>query len=61
MVNTALRPSHWYSCSCWPKGLEQIIEMPLSDDEQAKMETSAKQLKEVMDKAFKETGVKVRQ
>lgn len=43
------------------KGLEQIIEMPLSDDEQAKMEASAKQLKEVMDKAFKETGVKVRQ
>ena len=43
------------------KGLEQIIEMPLSDDEQAKMEASAKQLKEVMDKAFKETGIKVRQ
>ena len=42
-------------------GLEQVIEMPLSADEQAKMEASAKQLKEVMDKAFKETGVKVRQ
>lgn len=35
--------------------------MPLNADEQAKMEASAKQLKEVMDKAFKETGVKVRQ
>lgn len=42
-------------------GLEQVIEMPLNADEQAKMEASAKQLKEVMDKAFKETGVKVRQ
>lgn len=42
-------------------GLEQIIEMPLTADEQAKMEASAKQLKEVMDKAFEETGVKVRQ
>ena len=42
-------------------GLEQVIEMPLSAGEQAKMEASAKQLKEVMDKAFKETGVKVRQ
>ena len=42
-------------------GLKQVIEMPLSADEQAKMEASAKQLKEVMDKAFKETGVKVRQ
>ena len=38
-----------------------VVAMPLSDDEQAKMEASAKQLKEVMDKAFKETGVKVRQ
>ena len=35
--------------------------MPLTADEQAKMEASAKQLKEVMDKAFEETGVKVRQ
>lgn len=43
------------------KGLEQIIEMPLSDDEMKKMHASADQLKKVMDKAFEETGVKVRQ
>ena len=43
------------------KGLEQIIEMPLSDKEQELMTASADQLKKVMDKAFKETGVKVRQ
>ena len=43
------------------KGLEQIIEMPLSDKEQELMNASADQLKKVMDKAFKETGVKVRQ
>lgn len=43
------------------KGLEQIIEMPLSDHEQELMTASADQLKKVMEKAFKETGVKVRQ
>ncbi|RVU70702.1 MULTISPECIES: L-lactate dehydrogenase [Lactobacillus] len=43
------------------KGLEQIIEMPLTDKEQELMTASADQLKKVMDKAFKETGVKVRQ
>ena len=43
------------------KGLEQVIEMPLNEDEQKRMEASAKQLKEDMDRAFKETGVKVRQ
>ena len=43
------------------KGLEQVIEMPLSDKEQELMTASADQLKKVMDKAFKETGVKVRQ
>ena len=43
------------------KGLEQVIEMPLSDHEQELMTASADQLKKVMDKAFKETGVKVRQ
>ncbi|BAQ56724.1 L-lactate dehydrogenase [Lactobacillus acetotolerans] len=43
------------------KGLEQIIEMPLSDKEQKLMTASADQLKKVMNKAFKETGVKVRQ
>lgn len=43
------------------KGLEQVIEMPLNEDEQKRMEASAKQLKDVMDRAFKETGVKVRQ
>ncbi len=43
------------------KGLEQIIEMPLSDHEKQLMKASADQLKKVMDKAFKETGVKVRQ
>ncbi|MBP2057285.1 L-lactate dehydrogenase [Lactobacillus colini] len=42
-------------------GLEQIIEMPLNEDEMEKMHASADQLKKVMDKAFKETGVKVRQ
>jgi L-lactate dehydrogenase len=35
--------------------------MPLSDKEQELMTASADQLKKVMDKAFKETGVKVRQ
>ena len=43
------------------KGLEQVIEMPLSDHEKELMKASADQLKKVMDKAFKETGVKVRQ
>lgn len=43
------------------KGLEQIIEMPLSDEEKKLMKASADQLEEVMTKAFKETGVKVRQ
>lgn len=38
-----------------------LVTLPIVYDEQAKMEASAKQLKEVMDKAFKETGVKVRQ
>lgn len=42
-------------------GLEQVIEMPLNEDEMQKMQASADQLKKVMDKAFKETGVKVRQ
>lgn len=43
------------------KGLEQVIEIPLSDKEKELMTASADQLKKVMDKAFKETGVKVRQ
>ncbi len=43
------------------KGLEQIIEMPLNEEEQASMTASAKQLKEVMDKALVETGIKTRQ
>ena len=43
------------------KGLEQVIEMLLSDKEKELMTASADQLKKVMDKAFKETGVKVRQ
>ncbi len=43
------------------KGLEQIIEMPLSDEEKKLMTASADQLKKVMDKAFKETDIKVRQ
>ena len=43
------------------KGLEQVIELPLTAHEQELMEASANQLKKVMDKAFEETGVKVRQ
>lgn len=43
------------------KGLEQVIELPLNAEEQAAMEASAKQLKEVMDKALAETGIKTRQ
>ena len=42
-------------------GLEQIIELPLNEDEMQQMQASADQLKKVMDKAFEETGVKVRQ
>lgn len=40
------------------KGLEQIIEMPLSDKEQELMTASADQLKKVMDKAFKELALR---
>ena len=42
-------------------GIEQIIEMPLNDEEKKLMTASADQLKKVMDKAFEETGVKTRQ
>ena len=36
------------------KGIQNIIEIPLTDAEKDKMNASAKQLKEVMDKAFAE-------
>lgn len=36
------------------QGIKQVIEIPLNDSEQNKMATSAKQLQEILDSAFKE-------
>lgn len=43
------------------KGIEQIIEVPLDDNEKVLMDKSATQLKEVMSKALVETGISTRQ
>ncbi|MGX4644677.1 MULTISPECIES: L-lactate dehydrogenase [Holzapfeliella] len=43
------------------KGIKQIIEMPLDDEESQNMHASAKQLKEIVEKGFAETGIEGRQ
>lgn len=42
-------------------GAQEVLEMPLDATEQANMEKSATQLKKVLDDAFKNTDVKLRQ
>ncbi|WP_125982594.1 L-lactate dehydrogenase [Loigolactobacillus iwatensis] len=42
-------------------GLQQIIELPLSDREASEMTKSGAALKEIADKAFKENGIESRQ
>jgi Malate/lactate dehydrogenases len=43
------------------KGLKQIIEVPLNDEESAQMKKSAKELEKILKDGFEATGIKGRQ
>lgn len=42
-------------------GIEQIIELPLSDDEAKSMKASSDELKKIIDGAFSKSDIKFRQ